>query len=191
MQIAVLASGTGSLLEALLEADLPIAVVLVDRHCRAEEIAAKAGLPVVAVVREDFSSAFDRERFTSEVVTALAPFAVDLVVMAGYGTILAAPVHSAYPGRIVNTHPALLPAFKGWHAVEEALAAGVKVTGCTVHVAELEVDEGVILAQEAVPVLADDTVESLHERIKVVERKLYPETIRAALAVLEKGGSLA
>jgi phosphoribosylglycinamide formyltransferase 1 len=191
MQIAVLASGTGSLLEALLEADLPIAVVLVDRHCRAEEIATKAGLPVVAVVREDFSSAFDRERFTSEVVAALAPFGVDLVVMAGYGTILAAPVHSAYPGRILNTHPALLPAFKGWHAVDEALAAGVKVTGCTVHVAELEVDEGVILAQEAVPVLADDTVESLHERIKVVERKLYPETIRAALAVLEKGGSLA
>jgi len=91
----------------------------------------------------------------------------------------------------VNTHPALLPAFKGWHAVAEALAAGVKVTGCTVHVAELEVDEGVILAQQTVPVLADDTVESLHERIKIVERKLYPETIRAALAALEKGGSLA
>jgi phosphoribosylglycinamide formyltransferase 1 len=191
MQIAVLASGTGSLLEALLGADLPIAVVLVDRHCRAEEIAVKAGVPVLAVVREDFSSAFDRELFTRQVVAALAPFAVDLLVMAGFGTILAAPVHGAYPGRILNTHPALLPAFKGWHAVDEALAAGVKVTGCTVHVAELEVDEGVILAQEAVPVLADDTVESLHERIKIVERKLYPETIRAALAVLEKGGSLA
>jgi phosphoribosylglycinamide formyltransferase-1 len=191
MQIAVLASGTGSLLEALLEADLPIAVVLVDRHCRAEEIAAKAGLPVAVVVRKDFSSAFDREGFTHEVVSALAPFPVDLVVMAGFGTILATPVHAAYPARILNTHPALLPAFKGWHAVDEALAAGVKVTGCTVHVAELEVDEGVILAQEAVPVLPDDTVESLHERIKIVERKLYPETIRAALAVLEKGGSLA
>lgn len=191
MQIAVLASGTGSLLEALLEADLPIAVVLVDRHCRAEEIAAKAGLPVAVVVRKDFSSAFDREGFTHEVVSALAPFRVDLVVMAGFGTILATPIHAAYPARILNTHPALLPAFKGWHAVDEALAAGVKVTGCTVHVAELEVDEGVILAQEAVPVLPDDTVESLHERIKIVERKLYPETIRAALAVLEQGGSLA
>jgi phosphoribosylglycinamide formyltransferase-1 len=191
MQIAVLASGTGSLLEALLEADLPIAVVLVDRHCRAEEIAAKAGLPVAVVVRKDFSSAFDREGFTHEVVSALAPFFVDLVVMAGFGTILATPIHAAYPSRILNTHPALLPAFKGWHAVDEALAAGVKVTGCTVHVAELEVDEGVILAQEAVPVLPDDTVASLHERIKIVERRLYPETIRAALAVLEQGGSLA
>ena len=146
-------------------------------------------------MREDFSSAFDRELFTRQVVAALAPFAVDLLVMAGFGTILAAPEFMApYPSRIlINTHPALLPAFKGcWHAVRRcALAAGVKVTGCTVHVAELEVDEGVILAQESVPVLADDTVESLHERIKVVERKLYPETIRAALAVLEKGGSLA
>ena len=122
MQIAVLASGTGSLLEALLDADLPIAGVLVDRHCRAEEIATKAGLPVVAVVRENFSSGFDRESFTSEVVAALAPFAVDLVVMAGFGTILAAPVHAAYPGRILNTHPALLPAFKGWHPVAGALA---------------------------------------------------------------------
>jgi phosphoribosylglycinamide formyltransferase-1 len=191
MQIAVLASGTGSLLEALLAADLPTAVVLVDRHCRAEEIAEQAGVPVVGVVRKDFSAAFDREGFTNEVVSALEPFGVDLLVMAGFGTILAAPAHVAYPGRILNTHPALLPAFKGWHPVAAALAAGVKVTGCTVHVAELEVDEGVILAQEAVPVLPDDTVESLHERIKTVERKLFPETIRAALAVLEKGGSLA
>jgi phosphoribosylglycinamide formyltransferase 1 len=191
MQIAVLASGTGSLLENLIEADLPIEVVLVDRHCRAEEIAAKAGLPIVVVERKDFSRSFDRDGFTREVVSALAPFAVDLVVMAGFGTILAAPAHAAYPGRILNTHPALLPAFKGWHAVDEALAAGVKVTGCTVHVAELEVDEGVILAQEAVPVLPGDTVDLLHERIKVVERRLYPATIRAALDVLEKGGSLA
>jgi len=191
MQIAVLASGTGSLLEALLEADLPVSVVLVDRHCRAEEVAAKAAVPVVAIVRKDFSSSFDRDGFTEEVVAALSNYAVDLVVMAGFATILGAAIHDRYPRRILNTHPALLPAFKGWHGVRDALAAGVKVSGCTVHVAELEVDEGVILAQEAVPVLPEDTVESLHERIKVVERKLYPETIRAALAVLEKGGSLA
>ena len=79
--------------------------------------------------------------------------------------------------RVLNTHPALLPAFPGWHAVEDALAAGVKVTGCTVHVATAEVDAGPIVAQEAVPVLAGDTVESLHERIKAVERRLYPDTI--------------
>jgi phosphoribosylglycinamide formyltransferase-1 len=101
--------------------------------------------------------------------------------MAGFGTIPSKPVHDAFPDRIVNTHPALLPAFKGWHAVDEALAAGVKVTGCTVHLARLEVDEGPILAQEAVPVLPDDTVETLHERIKEVERRIYPEVLRRLL----------
>jgi phosphoribosylglycinamide formyltransferase 1 len=98
--------------------------------------------------------------------------------MAGFGTILEKPVHDAFPDQIVNTHPALLPAFKGWHAVEDALAAGVKVTGCTVHVARLEVDDGPILAQEAVPVYDDDTVDTLQERIKEVERRLYPEVLR-------------
>ena len=82
---------------------------------------------------------------------------------------------------MLNTHPALLPSFKGWHAVRDALAYGVKVTGCTVHVAELEVDAGPILAQEAVPVLPDDDVDALHERIKEVERRLYPDTIRRVL----------
>jgi phosphoribosylglycinamide formyltransferase-1 len=103
---------------------------------------------------------------------------VELVVMAGFGTVLDKQIHDAYPSRILNTHPALLPAFPGWHAVEEALAYGVKVTGCTVHLATLEVDSGPILAQEAVPVLDGDTPETLHERIKEVEHRLYPETIK-------------
>jgi phosphoribosylglycinamide formyltransferase-1 len=101
--------------------------------------------------------------------------------MAGYGTVLGRSIHAAYPDRIVNTHPALLPAFKGWHAVEQALAAGVPQTGCTVHVATLEVDAGPILAQERVRILPGDTPASLHERIKHVERRLYPRTIRSLL----------
>jgi phosphoribosylglycinamide formyltransferase-1 len=109
--------------------------------------------------------------------------------MAGYGTILEKPIHDAYEGRILNTHPALLPAFPGWHAVEEALQHGVKITGCTVHLATLEVDAGPILAQEAVPVLPDDTVESLHERIKAVERRLYPETIRTFMEQLDRSAT--
>ena len=88
----------------------------------------------------------------------------------------------ARSGCIINTHPALLPSFKGWHAVRAALDAGVKVTGCTVHVATLEVDEGPILAQEAVPVLPDDDEASLHERIKTVERRLYPQVLAEVLA---------
>jgi phosphoribosylglycinamide formyltransferase-1 len=98
--------------------------------------------------------------------------------MAGFGTVLGATLQEVYAGRVVNTHPSLLPAFPGWHAVEEAIAYGVKVTGCTVHLVTLEVDAGPILAQEAVPVLPGDTAERLHERIKATERRLYPRTIR-------------
>ena len=181
MRIGVLASGCGTILEAILGADLPVVVVLVDRPCRATEVAEAAGVPGVLVEREEYGPDFDRAAYTRRVVDALVDHDVDLVVMAGFGTILAEPVHSAFPGRILNTHPALLPSFKGWHAVEAALAHGVKVTGCTVHLATLEVDEGPILAQEAVPVLPDDTVDTLHERIKDVERRLYPATIRAVV----------
>jgi len=177
-RIAVLASGGGTILRAMLAADLPIVLVLVDRRCGAIDIATEAGVPVAVVERTDFSKAFDRVAYTHDVVDALREHDVDLIAMAGFGTILEKPVHDAFPDRIVNTHPALLPAFKGWHAVPEALAVGVKVTGCTVHLARLEVDDGPILAQEAVPVLADDTVETLHERIKEVERRIYPAVLR-------------
>ena len=187
MRIGVLASGAGTILESLLEAGLPIAVVLVDRRCRAETVAAAARVPLEVVERGDFTAGFDREAYSGAVVTALGPHGVDVVAMAGFGTILGAAFHAAYPGRVVNTHPALLPAFKGWHAVEDALAAGVTETGCTVHVATLEVDEGPILAQEVVPVLPGDDVASLHERIKEVERRLYPGTLRAFCATLEAG----
>ena len=186
MRIGVLASGSGTILAALLDADLPIVVVLVDRPCAATERARAAGIAAQIVERDSFGDDFDRLAYTHRVVDVLERYGVDLVAMAGFGTILEKPIHDAYPGRIVNTHPALLPAFKGWHAVEDALAAGVKVTGCTVHYATLEVDDGPILAQEPVPVLPDDTVESLHERIKEVERRLYP-TVLAQLVANEEG----
>ena len=150
-RIAVLASGSGTILQAMLDADLPIVLVVVDRPCAAIDVAEAAGVPAAIVERTDFSKRFDRVAYTHDVVDALREHDVDLIAMAGFGTILEKPVHDAFPDRIVNTHPALLPAFKGWHAVEEALAAGVKVTGCTVHLARLEVDDGPILAQEAVP----------------------------------------
>jgi phosphoribosylglycinamide formyltransferase 1 len=178
MRIGVLASGSGTILKAMLDrGDVPIEVVLVDRACAATDVARAGGVAVEAVIRTDFSRAFDRVDYTHRVVDALAPYRLDLLAFSGFGTILEKPIHDAYPGRILNTHPALLPAFKGWHAVRETLAAGVKVTGCTVHVAALEVDEGPIVAQEAVPVLDDDTEETLHERIKTVERRLYPDVL--------------
>jgi phosphoribosylglycinamide formyltransferase-1 len=178
VRIGVLASGSGTNLEAILGAELPVAVVVVDRPCRATEVATRAGVEAVLVERTSFGKDFDRLAYTHQVVDVLQAHDVELVVMAGFLTVLDKPVFDAFPGRILNTHPSLLPAFPGAHAVDEALQAGVKLTGCTVHVATLEVDAGPILAQESVPVLPDDTVETLHERIKEVERRLYPATIK-------------
>ena len=178
MRIGVLVSGSGTNLEAILQAELPVAVVVADRPCRGLEIAEAAGVATALVERTSFGKDFDRLRHTEEVLDVLQAHVVDLVAMAGFMTVLEKPVFDAFPGAILNTHPSLLPAFPGAHAVEDALAAGVKVTGCTVHVATVEVDAGPILAQEAVPVLPDDSVDSLHERIKQAERRLYPQTIR-------------
>jgi phosphoribosylglycinamide formyltransferase-1 len=156
-------------------------VVVVDRPCRATEVAAAHGVPAALVERSSYGKDFDRVAYTDEVIDALESRGVELVVMAGFGTIFEKPMFDAYEGRIINTHPALLPAFPGWHAVRDALAAGVKVSGITVHVATIEVDAGPILAQAAVPVLPDDDEATLHERIKEVERKLYPDTIKEIL----------
>ena|SRR5438128_7064700 len=175
MRIGVLASGGGTNLRAILEADLTVVVVVVDRPCGATAVAEEFGVPVELVERP---KPFDRLEFTHRVVDALERRGVEVVAMAGFMTILEKPMFDAFAGRVLNTHPSLLPSFRGAHPVADALAAGVKVTGCTVHVATLEVDEGPIVAQEAVPVRAGDTTEALHARIKAVEHRLYPQAIR-------------
>ena len=168
----------------MLDAGVPVALVAADRPCRGLEIAAEAGIPAMLVERGRFDAEFDRDAYSAGLAAALAAHDLDLVAMAGFGTVLTQPMHDAFGGRLLNTHPALLPAFKGWHAVRDALAYGVKVTGCTVHVAGLDVDTGPILAQEAVSVLPGDTEDSLQERIKDVERRLYPATL---LTIIEQG----
>ncbi len=181
VRVAVLVSGTGTILESMLDQDVPVTLVLADRPCRALEIASDAGIAAELVDRQDyggFGAAFDRFAFTRHVVEVLTSHDVEVVAMAGFGTVFARPLFDAFPGRILNTHPALLPAFPGWHAVEDALAAGVAVTGCTVHIASVETDAGPVLAQEEVPVVAGDTVVSLHERIKQCERRLYPRILK-------------
>lgn len=190
MRVAVLVSGTGSILQAMLEEGVPVSVVVADRPCRGVDVAAASGIPVEVVDRRDFGGfgpGFDRPRYTDALVKALQAHEVDLVAMAGFGTVVAEAMHRAYAGRILNTHPALLPAFPGWHAVADAVAAGVTVTGCTVHIATLDVDAGPVLAQAEVPVLPDDTVERLHERIKSVERRLYPATVMRVIEQLQAG----
>ncbi len=177
----VLASGTGSLLAALLEAavgDYPARVVAVgaDRDCRALALAAEAALPTYTVRLGDYP---DRGAWDVALTEATAAYRPDLVVSAGFMKLLGPQFLSQFPGRVVNTHPALLPAFPGAHAVPAALEYGVKVTGCTVHLVDAGTDTGPILAQQPVPILDDDDEATLHERIKVVERRLLVDVLEA------------
>lgn len=182
-RLVVLASGTGSLLASLLESaagDYPARVVAVgaDRACRALDVAAEASIPSFQVKLSDH---VDRAGWDTAFTEAVAHHEPDLVVSAGFMKILGPEFLSRFEGRVVNTHPALLPSFPGAHAVPDAIDYGVRVTGCTVHLVDAGVDTGLILAQEAVTVHDDDTAETLHERIKVVERRLLVDVL-AALA---------
>ena len=180
-RVVVLASGTGSLLNALLQAaggDYPARVVAVgvDRDCRAAKIAADAGIPSYTVRLGDHP---DRDAWDRAIADATEAHKPDLIVSAGFMKILGPQFLSRFPGRVINTHPALLPAFPGAHAVPDALAYGVKVTGCTVHVVDSGVDTGPILAQQAVEVADGDDEETLHERIKIAERRLLVDVLAA------------
>lgn len=182
-RVVVLASGTGSLLQSLLDAavgDYPARVVAVgaDRDCRALRIAGESAIPSFIVRLGDHP---DRDAWDAAMTAAIAEHDPDLIVSAGFMKILGPQCLSRFPGRVVNTHPALLPSFPGAHAVPDALAYGVKITGCTVHLVDAGVDTGPILAQQAVEVLTDDDEETLHERIKTVERRLLVDVL-AALA---------
>ena len=133
MRLAVLASGTGSILQAIVETGITVDLVLVDRACLAASLADGLGLNAVIVERSGFGADFDRSAYSDEVVEALHDHEIEVIAMAGFGTILAPQFFDAFAGRVLNTHPALLPSFIGWHAVKAALDFGVKVTGCTVH----------------------------------------------------------
>lgn len=180
----MLASGTGSLLRSLLDAtagEYPASIVAVgvDRDCPAVDIASAASVPSYTVRLRDYP---DREAWDAAITEATAAYEPDLIVSAGFMKILGPHFLSRFMGHIINTHPALLPAFPGAHAVADALAYGVKVTGCSVHLVDAGTDTGPVLAQEAVPVLDEDDEATLHERIKVVERRLLAEVL-AAVAV--------
>ncbi|HWL37745.1 MAG TPA: phosphoribosylglycinamide formyltransferase [Frankiaceae bacterium] len=178
-RLVVLVSGGGSNLQALLDAcadpayGARVVAVGSDRDgIRGLERAEAADVPTFVISIKDCR---DRADFDDRVLAAIESYEPDLVVLAGYMKILGAHVVGRFP--TVNTHPALLPSFPGAYAVRDALSYGVKVTGVTVHFADADVDSGAILAQEAVTVREDDDEESLHERIKVVERRLLADTV--------------
>ncbi|UPU89785.1 phosphoribosylglycinamide formyltransferase [Demequina sp. TMPB413] len=152
-----------------------VAAVISDRaDAGGLEVAASAGIPTAVVALADFP---DRATWDRALTRTIAAFDPELVICAGFMKLLGEPTLAAYGGRIVNTHPALLPAFPGAKAVDDALAAGVKVTGCTVMLVDEGVDTGPILAQAAVEVRDDDTNAGLHERIKDAERELVVSTV--------------
>lgn len=180
-RIAVLASGSGTLLQSVIDAiasgDLDAELVAVGSDvvdAMALERAQRAGIPNFVTVPRDFS---DRDAWNATLLEHLQECRPDWVVSAGFMRILGPTVVEAFAGRIINTHPALLPSFAGAHGVRDALAYGVKVTGCTVHLVDHGVDTGPILAQRAIEVLPDDDETSLHERIKVIERELLVSTL--------------
>jgi phosphoribosylglycinamide formyltransferase-1 len=179
--VVVLASGAGSLLASLLTAavgDYPARVVAVgtDRACVALDIAAGASIPAYTVALSDHP---DRSTWDAAITAATAAHTPDIVVSAGFMKILGPQFVSVFAGRVLTTHPALLPAFPGAHAVRDALAYGVRVTGCTVHLVDAGTDTGPILAQQAVAVLDGDDESTLHERIKISERKLLVDVVAA------------
>lgn len=174
--IGVLVSGSGSNLQALIDAGLPVVAVASNAAAvPALDRAVRAGAPTAVFTLADYP---DRDARDAAMGDWLLGHGVGLVVCAGYMHLLRPGFLSRFPGRVVNVHPALLPAFPGAHAVEDALAAGASETGATVHLVDDGVDTGAVLRQEAVAVLPGDTPEVLHARIRAVEHRLLPEVVR-------------
>lgn len=181
MRIVVLVSGTGSNLQAVIDAvksgelDVQIAAVGADRpDTYGVERSDEAGLETFVV---NFNSFETRAEWDAALRDKVLSYQPDVVVSSGFMRIVSEDFINAFGGKYVNTHPALLPSFPGAHGVRDAIAYGVKVTGCTVHWADAGVDTGPIIAQEAVVIQPEDTEETLHERIKVVERRLLVQTL--------------
>ena len=184
MKLGILGSGSGSNMQAILDAidtgslDAEIVLVLSDNpDAYILERAAKRGIPTALIDCHGFKTKFPEEA-QKKTAVMLKEAGVELVCLAGFLRLVKQPLLDAFPDRILNLHPALLPAFPGLEAWKQALAAGVSETGCTVHLVDAGMDTGPVILQEAVPVLPDDTPESLHARIQIVEHRLYPEAVR-------------
>ena len=180
-KIGIFASGRGSNAEALYQAmldgiiDGDLKLILTDhKEAGIVDKARTWGIPLLIIERVDYPS---KEAFEEAQVQALAPYDLDVLVLAGYMRLLGETLIDAYGGRILNIHPALLPSFPGLHAQGQAVAAGVKVAGCTVHFVDLGMDSGPIIMQNTVPVYASDTEDSLAARLLPVEHKTYVEAL--------------
>ncbi len=179
--LGILASGSGSNMEAIAHAignqaiNAQIRVVIYNNpDAKVKERAERLGIPAILVNHRDYPTREDLDR---AIIQTLNAYQVDLVIMAGWMRVVTQVLIDAFSDRILNIHPSLLPSFRGTHAIDQALNYGVKIAGCTVHIVSLEVDSGKILEQAAVPILANDTVTSLQQRIQVQEHLIYPKAI--------------
>ncbi len=184
LKLGVLASGSGSNFEAVAEAikngqlNAQIRVLIYNNpNAKVVERSYKWNVPAVLLNHRDFGS---REELDLQIIQCLQRYDVDWVIMAGWMRIVTPVLINAFPEKIINIHPSLLPSFKGVKAVEQALEAGVKITGCTVHLVSPEVDSGTILCQAAVPILSNDTAATLHDRIQIQEHRILPQAIALA-----------
>lgn len=184
IQLGVMASGSGTNFEAVAQAiadgklNAEIKVLIYNNpQAQVRSRAEKWHIPTVLIDHRQYKQ---RESLDREIVATLKEYEVEWVVMAGWMRIVTQVLLDGFPDRVINIHPSLLPSFKGIYAIEQALEAKVKITGCTVHLVSLEVDSGLILMQAAVPVLADDTLETLHIRIQKQEHRILPEAIALA-----------
>ena len=186
LKLGIMASGNGSNFEAVAEAiasqQLNAKIQVLIYNNPGAKVVARAerwGVPSVLLNHRDYKK---REDLDAKIVETFQQFDVDWVILAGWMRIITPVLIDAFPNRVINIHPSLLPSFKGIRGVEQALEAGVKITGCTVHLVVPEVDSGAIIMQAAVPILADDTPESLHARIQVQEHIIFPRAIALAAA---------
>jgi len=186
LKLGIMASGSGSNFEAIAQAiadeqlNAQIQVLVYNNPLAKAPIrAANRGVEAVLLNHRDYSS---REALDGQIVKTLQQYDVDWVIMAGWMRLVTPVLIDAFTDKIINIHPSLLPSFKGINAVEQALASGVKITGCTVHLVCLEVDSGPILIQAAVPILPEDTSETLHARIQIQEHLILPQAIALAAA---------
>lgn len=182
LKLGVLVSGSGSNLQSIIDnvenkrLNAEISVIICNNPgAFAIDRAAKHGIPSVVIDHHDFE---DREAFDREMIAVLKSHDIDLVIMAGFMRILTPLFLRTFPMRIMNIHPALLPSFQGIHAQERAFEYGVKFSGCTVHFADEGVDTGPIITQAVVPVLDDDTADTLQQRILMEEHRIYPQAIQ-------------
>ena len=185
LQLGIMASGSGTNFEAVAQAiadgklNAEIKVLIYNNpEAKVRSRAEKWNIPAILIDHRKYKQ--QREDLDREIVTTFLQYEVEWVVMAGWMRIITQVLLDGFPNRVINIHPSLLPSFKGIHAIEQAIEAQVKITGCTVHLVSLEVDSGPILIQAAVPVLPEDTAETLHAKIQIQEHRILPEAIALA-----------